>query len=98
MNLMLKIVKLWITLEQYASGTNKKLQACSVGPFKMPQRVDPNINVIDLPLDFSIIFTFSIEDPIVYKKPHHISYYLFEMPPYPTLDDLIELTLSQLKT
>jgi hypothetical protein len=46
--------------------------ARSAGPFKMQQGVDPNVYVLDLPLNFSINCTFNIADLVAYHKQHHI--------------------------
>jgi hypothetical protein len=76
--------------EQFPLGTNQKLHACSAGPFKVLQGVGPNACVLDLPLDFSINFTFNIADLVVYQKQHPIPNDPFEMPPNSPLDDLIK--------
>ena len=76
--------------EWYPSRTNKKLQAYSVGSFKVRQRIGLNAYVFYLPLDFGISFTFNIKSLIAYKKSHPISNDLFEMPLNPTPDDPIK--------
>jgi hypothetical protein len=76
--------------KQFPLGTNQKLHARSAGPFKVLQGVGPNACVLDLPLDFSINFTFNIADLVAYQKQHPIPNDSFEMPPNSPLDDLIK--------
>ena len=55
--------------KRFPSGTVKKLQACSAGPFKVLKRMGPNAYVIDLPHDYGISSSFNIEDLVAYKSP-----------------------------
>jgi len=57
---------IWIRPKQFLSGINRKLHAYSVRLFKMLQRVDPNVYVLDIPLDFDISSTFNIKDLVAY--------------------------------
>ena len=52
--------------ERFPSGTVKKLQVRSVGPFKVLKRMGPNAYVIDLPHDYGISSSFNIEDLVAY--------------------------------
>jgi hypothetical protein len=92
---------IFIRYEWFSYENNRKLHARNAGPFKMLQRVGPNVYVLDLPLDFGISSTFNIDDLIAYQKPHSILNDLFEMLPNSPLDDPIEsstsFTLSQHK-
>ncbi len=56
-----------IRLERFPLGTFKKLQAHSVGPFKVLTRIDSNAYVMKLPLDYGISLTFKIENLVAYK-------------------------------
>ena len=55
--------------ERFPSGTIKKLQARSAGPFKVLKRMGPNAYVIDLPYGYGISSSFNIEDLVAYKSP-----------------------------
>ena len=55
--------------ERFPSGTVKKLQARSAGPFKVLQQIGSNAYVIELPSDYGISSTFNIEDLVAYKGP-----------------------------
>ena len=55
--------------KRFPSGTVKKLQARSAGPFKVLKRMGPNAYVIDLPHDYGISSSFNIEDLVAYKSP-----------------------------
>uniref|UniRef100_A0A7N2LQA1 Uncharacterized protein n=1 Tax=Quercus lobata TaxID=97700 RepID=A0A7N2LQA1_QUELO len=63
-NVMIRIRPEW-----FPSGTVKKLQARSAGPFKVLKRMGPNAYVIDLPHDYGISSFFNIEDLVAYKSP-----------------------------
>ena len=60
---------IWIRPKWFPSGTVKKLQAHSVGPFKVLKQMGPNAYVIDLSHDYGISFSFNIEDLVAYKSP-----------------------------
>ncbi|KAL4626266.1 hypothetical protein ACB092_05G083900 [Castanea dentata] len=62
-------VMIWIRPERFPSGTVKKLQARSAGPFKVLKRMGPNAYVIDLPHDYGISSSFNIDDLVAYKSP-----------------------------
>ena len=66
-------VMIRIRPERFPSGTIKKLQARSAGPFMVLKRMGPNAYVIDLPHDYGISFSFNIEDLVAYKSPTIIS-------------------------
>ena len=66
--------------EWFPSGTIKKLQACSAGPFKVLKRMGPNAYVIDLPHDYGISSSFNIEDLVAYKSPTAIPDTPFDEP------------------
>ncbi|KAL7117671.1 hypothetical protein ACP275_03G087200 [Erythranthe tilingii] len=53
--------------ERFPQGIAKKLQARSVGPFKILKRVGSNAYVLELPSDMGISSTFNVEDLIPYK-------------------------------
>jgi hypothetical protein len=53
--------------EWFPSGTIKKLQARSAGPFKVLKRIGSNAYVIELPFNYGISSTFNIEDLVAYK-------------------------------
>ena len=55
--------------EWFPFGTVKKLQAHSVGSFKVLKRIGPNAYVIDLSHDYGISSSFNIEDLVAYKSP-----------------------------
>ena len=59
--------------KRFPSGTAKKLQARSAGPFKILKQMGPNAYVIDLPHDYGISSSFNIEDLVAYKSPTIIS-------------------------
>ena len=61
-------VMIRIRPECFPSGTIKKMQARSVGPFKVLKRMGPNAQVIDLSHDYGISSSF-IEDLVAYKSP-----------------------------
>ena len=87
-------VMIQIRPEQFSSGTNQKLHACSARPFKVLQRVGPNAYVLDLPHDFGISSTFNIEDLVAYHKPLPIPNDPFELPLNSPPDDRIETSIS----
>jgi hypothetical protein len=62
-------VMIRIRPERFPSGTVKKLQARSAGPFKVLKRIGSNAYVIELPSDYGISSTFNIEDLVAYKGP-----------------------------
>ena len=72
--------------EQFLSGTVKKLQARSVGPFKVLKQMGPNAYVIDLSHDYGISFSFNIEDLVAYKSPTAI----LDIPFYESLPNPID--------
>jgi len=51
--------------ERFPSGTVKKLNAHSVGPYK----INPKAHVIDLPSNFEISSAFNISNLVAYKDP-----------------------------
>jgi hypothetical protein len=60
-------VMIRIRPERFPSGSVKKLQARSAGPFKILKRVGPNAYLLDLPSDYGISSTFNIEDLVAFK-------------------------------
>ena len=60
---------IWIRSKWFPSWTIKKLQARSVGPFKVLKWMGPDAYVIDLPHDYGISSSFNIEDLVAYKSP-----------------------------
>ncbi|KAL7148069.1 hypothetical protein ABFS83_06G152600 [Erythranthe nasuta] len=50
--------------ERFPQGISKKLQARSVGPFKILKRVGSNAYVLELPSDMGISSTFNVDDVI----------------------------------
>ena len=60
-------VMIRIRPERFPSGSVKKLQARSAGPFKILKRVGPNAYLLDLPPDYGISSTFNIEDLVAFK-------------------------------
>uniref|UniRef100_A0A2N9IG07 RNA-directed DNA polymerase n=1 Tax=Fagus sylvatica TaxID=28930 RepID=A0A2N9IG07_FAGSY len=79
-------VMIRIRPERFPSGTVKKLQARSAGPFKVLKRIGSNAYVIELPPDYGISSTFNIEDLIAYKGPATIPDDPFTEPsPTPTI-------------
>ena len=44
-----------IRLERYPSGTIKKLQARSTGPFEVLKKLESNVYAIDIPSNYGII-------------------------------------------
>uniref|UniRef100_A0A2N9GJN6 Integrase catalytic domain-containing protein n=1 Tax=Fagus sylvatica TaxID=28930 RepID=A0A2N9GJN6_FAGSY len=74
------------SLNGFPSGTVKKLQARSAGPFKVLKRIGSNAYVIELPSDYGISSTFNIEDLVAYKGPATIPDDPFTEPsPTPTI-------------
>ena len=71
---------IWIRPERFPSGTVKKLQAHSAGPFKVLKRMGPNAYVIDLPHDYGISSSFNIEDLVAYESPTIIPNTPFDEP------------------
>ena len=61
-------VMIWIRPKRFPSGTVRKLQARSVGPFKVLKRMGLNAYVIDLSYDYGISSSFNIEDLVAYKS------------------------------
>ncbi len=55
--------------KRFPSGTAKKLQARSAGPFKVLKWIGSNAYVIELPYDYGISSTFNIVDLVAYKGP-----------------------------
>jgi len=53
--------------ERFSRGTVKKLNVCSVGPFKILKKFNDNAYVIYLFKDFGISSTFNAEDLVDYK-------------------------------
>uniref|UniRef100_A0A2N9IC59 Reverse transcriptase n=1 Tax=Fagus sylvatica TaxID=28930 RepID=A0A2N9IC59_FAGSY len=79
-------VMIRIRPERFPSGTVKKLQARSAGPFKVLKRIGSNAYVIELPSDYGISSTFNIEDLVAYKGPTTIPDDPFTEPsPTPTI-------------
>ncbi len=76
-------VMIRIRPERFPSGTVKKLQARSAGPFKVLKRIGSNAYVIELPSDYGISSTFNIEDLVAYKGPTTIPDDPFTEPPLP---------------
>jgi hypothetical protein len=76
-------VMIRIRPERFPSGTVKKLQARSAGPFKVLKRIGSNAYVIELPSDYGISSTFNIEDLVAYKGPATIPDDPFTEPPLP---------------
>jgi hypothetical protein len=62
-------VMIRIRPKRFPSGTVKKLQARSAGPFKVLKRIGSNTYVIELLSDYGISSTFNIEDLVAYKGP-----------------------------
>jgi len=87
-------VMIRIRPERFSSGANRKLHACSAGPFKVLQRVGPNAYVLDLPYNFGISSTFNIEDLVAYHKPLPIPDDPFEIPFNSSSDDPIETSIA----
>ena len=77
----------------FPSGTVKKLQARSAGPFKVLKRMGPNAYVIDLPHDYGINFSFNIEDLVAYKSPIAILDTTFDEPLLDPIDTPIPTPL-----
>ena len=71
--------------KRFPSGTAKKLQARSAGPFKVLKWIGSNAYVIELPSDYDISSTFNIEDLVAYKGPTTILDDPFTDPPAPTI-------------
>ena len=78
-------VMICIRPEWYPSGTVKKLQARSAGPFKVLKKLGPNAYVIDIPSNYGISSTFNIVDLIAFKGPAVIPYDPFDDPPSSSL-------------
>lgn len=53
--------------ERFPPRSVRKLQARSVGPFKVLQRVGPNAYVIDIPPDYGISSTFNVKNVVAYR-------------------------------
>jgi hypothetical protein len=62
-------VMIRVRLERFPSGSIKKLQARSVGPFKILKWVGPNAYLLDLPPDYGINSTFNIKDLVAFDEP-----------------------------
>lgn len=67
-----------------SNHTINKLNARSIGSFRILQRIEPNAYVINIPLRFSTSSTFNIDDLMAYKGPR--------IPPENPLLDSIEPT------
>ena len=67
--------------ERFPSGTVKKLQARSAGPFKVLKQIGSNAYVIELPSNYGISSTFNIKDLVAYKGPTTILDDPFTEPP-----------------
>ena len=79
-------VMIRIRPKRFPLGTVKKLQARSVGPFKVLKRIGSNAYVIELSSDYGISSTFNIKDLVAYKGPATIPDDPFtEPPPAPTI-------------
>ena len=74
-----------IKLEQYPSGTVKKLKAHSASPFKVLKKLGSNAYVIDIPPDYGISSTFNVSNLIAFKGPVVIPYKPFDDPPSSSL-------------
>ena len=79
--------------KRFPPRTVKKLQARSVGPFKVLKRMGPNAYVIDLPHDYGISSSFNIEDLVAYKGPIVIPDNLFDEPLLDPIDAPIPIPL-----
>ena len=55
--------------ERFSKGVAKKLQARSIGPFKILQRVGTNAYVLELPPEMGISSTFNVQDLLPYREP-----------------------------
>jgi len=53
--------------KQFPSGTVKILHVHSAGPFKILNKLNCNTYVIDLHRDYSISYTFNVNDLVDYK-------------------------------
>ncbi|KAL6191584.1 hypothetical protein ACLB2K_037974 [Fragaria x ananassa] len=54
--------------ERFKRGKAKKLQARSIGPFRILQRAGTNAYVLELPSEMGISSTFNVEDLLPYKE------------------------------
>ncbi|CAB4263778.1 unnamed protein product [Prunus armeniaca] len=62
-------VMVQIKPERFPQGIAKKLQARSMGPFKVLKRLGSNAYMLQLPPEMGIIPIFNIEDLVPYKEP-----------------------------
>ena len=81
--------------ERYLSGTIRKLCAYSARPFKVLKWIESNAYVIDLPPDFGIISTFTVEVLVAFKGTFDIPNNTFIEPTHdPTIDPPTPSTLA----
>jgi len=78
-------------LEQFSSGTVKKLHVRSAWLFQILKRINSNAYVVDLLPDFGISCTFNVEDLVPYRG-------TFDIPSGPFMDEPTRDILSTIST
>ena len=78
-----------IRLERYPSGTIKKLQARSTGPFEVLKKLESNVYAIDIPSNYGIISIFNIANLLSFKGPIVTPHDPFDEPLSSSLANLI---------
>ena len=78
-----------IRLERYPTGTIKKLQARSTGPFEVLKTLESNVYAIDIPSNYGIISIFNIANLLSFKGPIVTPHDPFDEPLSSSLANLI---------
>lgn len=60
--------------ERFPLGEYKKLKQKRIGPFLVPQKINNNEYVVDLPDNYNVSMTFNVQDPlnIMYFNHHYV--------------------------
>ena len=82
-------VMICIRLERYPTGTIKKLQARSTGPFEVLKTLESNVYAIDIPSNYGIISIFNIANLLSFKGPTVTPHDPFDEPLSSSLANLI---------
>ena len=66
--------------QRFPQGSNRKLQACSTGPFRILSKIGANAYLLEIPSDWGISHTFNVEDLVQYHGSTSMPSSPFERP------------------